>query len=260
MIINWQHLLINGDPLGQNGCDKLRRRIKPIKLREIMTFKALDSLAEQIAGDLAGRIIRGQLKAGERIRELHVAQTLNVSRGAVREALLILEKQHLVDIQVNRGAQVSQLSAEHVQGLFVLLLELYVLLGHAAANWKTEADLEHYRAIQRELAVAAKFHDVGKFVAQGVELSKAGYCFANNPYLQQILDDLTPVVSRMHYLILDRRGEEMQFIHQIFRGLQDALEARDKKRIRDLLQRYCEHSCQQVLAALASQPGAATCV
>ena len=224
-----------------------------------MTFKAADSLAEQIAGDLGGRIIRGQLKPGERIRELHVAQELNVSRGAVREALLILERQHLVDIQVNRGAQVSQLSPEHVQGLFILLLEIYVLLGDAAANWKTEADLEPYRAIQRELAVAAKFHDVGKFVSQGIELSKAGYGFANNPYLQQILDNLMPVVSRMHYLILDRRGEEMQFIHQLFRGLQEALELRDKKRMRDLLQRYCQHSCQQVLAALASQSGAASC-
>lgn len=222
-------------------------------------FKATDSLAEQIAGDLAGRIIRNQLKPGERIRELHVAQTLNVSRGAVREALLILERQHLVDIQVNRGAQVSELSAEHVQGLFVLLLELYVLLADAAAAWKHEAELEPYRAIQRELAVAAKFHDVSKFVTQGVELSKAGYSFANNPYLQQILDNLTPVVSRMHYLILDRRAGEMQFIHQLFRSLQDALEARDKKRMRELLQRYCEHSCQQVLAALAGQPGVSTC-
>ncbi|MBF7730834.1 GntR family transcriptional regulator [Pseudomonas sp. N040] len=224
-----------------------------------MVFKAADSLTEQIAGDLAGRIIRGQLKAGEWIRELHVVQTLNVSRGAVREALLILERQHLVTIQVNRGAQVSALSAEHVQGLFVLLLELYVLLGNAAAGWKTEADLEQYRAIQRELAVAAKFHDVGKFVTAGVELSKAGYRFANNPYLQEVLDNLTPVISRMHYLILDRRRDEMQLIHQLFRSLQDALEARDKKRMRDLLQRYCEHSCRQVLAALASQAGDSAC-
>lgn len=225
-----------------------------------MEFKAADSLAEQIAGDLAGRIIRGQLKAGERIRELHVAQELNVSRGAVREALLILERQHLVDIQVNRGAQVSELSTEHVKGLFVLLLELYVILANASVTWKTESDLEPYRAIQRELAVAAKFHDVGNFVAQGVELSKAGYVFANNPYLQQILDNLTPVVSRMHYLILDRRREEMQFIHQLFRSLQDALEARDKLRLRELLQRYCEHSCKQVLAAVASQTGDKACV
>ena len=55
-----------------------------------MTFKALDSLAEQIAHYLAERIIRGELKERERIQEQKVTQALNVSRGSVREALLIL--------------------------------------------------------------------------------------------------------------------------------------------------------------------------
>ena len=61
-----------------------------------MTFKAPDSLAEQIAHHLAERIIRGDLKPGERIQEQKVTQALNVSRGSVREALLILERRHLV--------------------------------------------------------------------------------------------------------------------------------------------------------------------
>lgn len=63
-----------------------------------MTFKAPDSLAEQIAHHLAERIIRGELKERERIQEQKVTQTLNVSRGSVREALLILERRHLVNI------------------------------------------------------------------------------------------------------------------------------------------------------------------
>ena len=46
-----------------------------------MTFKAPDSLAEQIAHYLAERIIRGELKERERIQEQKVTQGLNVSRG-----------------------------------------------------------------------------------------------------------------------------------------------------------------------------------
>ena len=61
-----------------------------------MTFKAPDSLAEQIAHYLAERIIRGELKERERIQEQKVTQALNVSRGSVREALLILERRHLI--------------------------------------------------------------------------------------------------------------------------------------------------------------------
>ncbi len=40
-----------------------------------MTFKAPDSLAEQIAHHLAERIIRGELKERERIQEQKVTQT-----------------------------------------------------------------------------------------------------------------------------------------------------------------------------------------
>lgn len=68
-----------------------------------MTFKAPDSLAEQIAHHLAERIIRGELKERERIQEQKVTQTLNVSRGSVREALLILERRHLVNILPRRA-------------------------------------------------------------------------------------------------------------------------------------------------------------
>ena len=67
-----------------------------------MTFKAPDSLAEQIAHYLAERIIRGELKERERIQEQKVTQALNVSRGSVREALLILERRHLIFLESRR--------------------------------------------------------------------------------------------------------------------------------------------------------------
>ena len=48
-----------------------------------MTFKAPDSLAEQIAHHLAERIIRGEMKPGERIQE---QVTLALTSVAVRFA------------------------------------------------------------------------------------------------------------------------------------------------------------------------------
>jgi GntR family transcriptional regulator, rspAB operon transcriptional repressor len=99
-----------------------------------MTFKAPDSLAEQIAHHLAERIIRGELKPGERIQEQKVTLALNVSRGSVREALLILERRHLIAILPRRGAHVTELTAHKVQSLCTLMSELYILLGNAVAQ------------------------------------------------------------------------------------------------------------------------------
>ena len=99
-----------------------------------MTFKAPDSLAEQIAHHLAERIIRGELKPGERIQEQKVTLALNVSRGSVREALLILERRHLIAILPRRGAHVTELTAHKVQSLCTLMSEMYILLGNAVAQ------------------------------------------------------------------------------------------------------------------------------
>src|SRR3989338_9823068 len=102
--------------------------------RTIMTFKAPDSLSEQIAHHLAERIIRGELKERERIQEQKVTQSLNVSRGSVREALLILERRHLIVILPRRGAQVTELTPHKVQSLYTLMMELYILLRIAVAE------------------------------------------------------------------------------------------------------------------------------
>ena len=55
-----------------------------------MSFTAPESLSEQIAKYLAASIISGKMKPGERIQEARVVNELSVSRGSVREALLIL--------------------------------------------------------------------------------------------------------------------------------------------------------------------------
>ena len=72
-----------------------------------MSFKPAVSLTEQIADHLGSEIISGKLQPSERIQELKVAKDLGVSRGSVREALLILEGRHLIEIYPRRGAVVS---------------------------------------------------------------------------------------------------------------------------------------------------------
>ena len=94
-----------------------------------MRFQAPESLSEQIAQHLGQRIVTGDLRPGERIQELKVAGELNVSRGSVREALLILQRRHLVDIFPRRGAVVSRLTPELVNSLYDIYIDLLCMLG-----------------------------------------------------------------------------------------------------------------------------------
>nr|WP_319527630.1 GntR family transcriptional regulator [Pseudomonas laurentiana] len=216
-----------------------------------MTFKAPDSLSEQIAHYLAERIIRGELKPAERIQELKVTQALNVSRGSVREALLILERRHLVTILPRRGAHVTELNEHNVRSLCMLMSELYILLGNAVAtHLRSDAELAPFLAIQQRLHVACERKDIKAFVEDSFAVMRAAYPFANNPYLQETVENLQPAMSRTYYLALDQRKAEMDDFLVLFAQLLDAVVARDLPRIRAVLVEYCQRSCDLVLMAL----------
>jgi len=218
-----------------------------------MTFKAPDSLSEQIADYLAERIIQGELAPGERIQEQKVTAALNVSRGSVREALLILERRHLIAILPRRGAQVTELSAHKVQSLCALMSEMYILLGIAVAQrWQAEAELAPFVAIQQRLAESLARQDVKAFVEDSFNVMRAAYPFADNPYLQETVENLQPAMSRTYYLALDQRKATMGEYLALFASLLDAVVARDLPRIRTVLSDYTQRSCQLVLAALAA--------
>ncbi|AXM98638.1 GntR family transcriptional regulator [Pseudomonas plecoglossicida] len=217
-----------------------------------MTFKAPDSLSEQIADYLAERIIRGELAPGERIQEQKVTQALNVSRGSVREALLILERRHLVAILARRGAHVTRLDERSVRSLCALMGEFYILLGNAVAQkWRSDADLRPFLEIQQRLQEALEQQDIKAFVAESFAVMRAAYPFADNPYLQETVENLQPAMSRAYYLALDQRQASMVDYLELFARLLDAVVARDLPRIREVLTAYCQRSCELVLAALA---------
>ena len=216
-----------------------------------MTFKAPDSLAEQIAHHLAERIIRGELKPGERIQEQKVTLALNVSRGSVREALLILERRHLIAILPRRGAHVTELTAHKVQSLCTLMSEMYILLGNAVAQrWAVPADLGPFLQIQQRLAASYERQDISTFVEDSFNVMRAAYPFADNPYLQETVENLHPAMSRAYYLALDQRKAEMSEFLALFAQLLDAVLARDLAQIRVVLSSYAQRSCDLVLSAL----------
>ncbi len=75
-----------------------------------------------VAEALRDALVKGRLRPGERIKEIPLAQQLGVSRGPIRDALRLLERDGLVAILPNRGAIVPAVHARDV-------LEVYALRG-----------------------------------------------------------------------------------------------------------------------------------
>lgn len=66
------------------------------------------------------KILRGEMKADEPLRQAALAESLNVSRIPVREALVQLEAEGLVNFEPHKGATVSAISAQQVDEVFEL--------------------------------------------------------------------------------------------------------------------------------------------
>ena len=100
------------------------------------------STVERIARNLADRIIFGQLQPSERIQELKIAGELKVSRGSVREALLVLEGRHLVSILPRRGALVRPLNNNEIASISQVIAQVTgTLFSEFAARRPTAATM-----------------------------------------------------------------------------------------------------------------------
>ncbi|KTC40144.1 GntR family transcriptional regulator, partial [Pseudomonas putida] len=168
--------------------------------------------------------------------------------------LLILERRHLVDILPRRGAQVSELSEHKVRSLCALMGEMYIMLGEAVAQrWQSEADLAPFLVIQRRLHTSFERQDINAFVEDSFNVMRAAYPFANNPYLQETVENLQPAMNRTYYLALEQRKASMSEYLALFGRLLEAVSARNLPLIRKVLGEYCQRSCELVLSALAAR-------
>ncbi len=218
-----------------------------------MSFKAPESLAEQIAQHLGDQIITGQLKSKERIQELKVANDLEVSRGSVREALLILEGRHLIDILPRRGAMVAEMNKANVQALYeIYIILLIVLASKVAAEWKPgELDplVEQLQKI-RSIANESGSDVPTRVVKAGFDLMRMAYPMANNPYLEGMLEDLQPAIHRAYQealtLDVDAMGYSMTFFAQLLEGVLK----RDIAKVEKSMQDYGKHLLDIMMNAL----------
>lgn len=100
------------------------------------------SLHEQVVDELRQMIVFGTLAPGEKIKVSELAAELDVSLTPLREALKVLDKEHLVELTANRGARVTEISASSTRDLFEVVSNLEALAAKLAAIRITKEELE----------------------------------------------------------------------------------------------------------------------
>ena len=208
------------------------------------------SLAQYIAAHIATQIIQGELLEGERIQELRIADELNVSRGSVREALLLLERTHLIAIFPRRGAIVTEMSTEQVTALFETVA---LILGQMAANMSRDLNLVHKQYCSRlnqQLHGHVLHHEIQQFyddIFLGLQECMQP---TRDLYLAKFYQELLPSIQRCYFLTLNCTQQALEQSEAAFKLVIAAILSQNSQQATLFMYDFCRHLQQLVLQSL----------
>ena len=107
-------------------------------------------LADEVADAIRDAIFSGNIDLGQRLVEEDLAAELNVSRGPVREAFVLLAQEGLVKVERHRGATVAQLGLDGVHEVYSLRTALERLAVEWLCRYGTDADFDHMADVLRQ--------------------------------------------------------------------------------------------------------------
>ncbi len=199
------------------------------------------SLAEQIAEQIGKAILEEQYKPGEALTEQALSSEFSVSRGPVREALRILERETLVEIVPRHGARVTRLSVREVSEIFDVRA---ILLGHAARLAAENKDADCLQALSKGYEILAKNvagkNDLDIHFQVSAQMNYALVARTGNQKLFEIVFNLARQVARYTRLGLSTAEQRAQsvrtwreLIELIRQGQGNDAEALERERVRD---------------------------
>jgi len=204
----------------------------------------------EVADNIREAIFNGAYSPGSSLREVELSATLEVSRGPVREALLLLEREGLVRSEWHRGTTVTTLTTEDIAELHSLRGSLEQLAVERVVT--NAADLS---IVQDVVHVMARAHTEHDMVRCDIAFHDAVYHAAGHSRLTLAWQAIR---SQVHLLLVTRIGVDaehylahMPVEHQ---ALVDVLRGGD---VEDAVAMFAEHRRHafEILTAQAQSSG-----
>jgi DNA-binding GntR family transcriptional regulator len=153
-----------------------------------------ESLRGQVSAALRAALISGQLRPGVVYSAPTLGEMLGVSATPVREAMLDLVREGLVEVLRNKGFRVTELSDRQLDQFahVRLLLEVPTMgdVAAAAADPQIADALRGFRARADEMARAARDEDMVRFIQLDTDFHTDFLTLAGNTELVTIVRDL----------------------------------------------------------------------
>ncbi|MFE4810694.1 GntR family transcriptional regulator [Peribacillus simplex] len=185
------------------------------------------SLPDQVCDLLKESIIKGELKPGDRIIEMEIAKSYNVSQAPVREALSRLRKEGFVIHHRHKGTFVSNFSKKNIDEIYSFREAIEPLAIARAIQKIKEVDLRELSDLYQEMLKAGKNGDLEKVREIDVAFHSYIYKLADHDYMYQVWEDLSAVSNRIWYITSQIYFDNLDEIAKLHKPILDALYKRD---------------------------------
>lgn len=183
-------------------------------------------LREIIFNSLREAIIVGELKPGERLMEVQLAEKMGVSRTPVREAIRKLELEGLVNMLPRKGAHVAELSVKDIMDVLEVRASLDGLATALAAQRIRDEELHELKHVQGQLITYVEKGNLQGSIKKDVEFHDIIYRSSRNEKLIQIANNLREQVHRFRVIFLKDYGSPKEIIKE-HTEIFDAIQNRD---------------------------------
>lgn len=191
-------------------------------------------------------ILRGELKPGERLMEIQLANKLGVSRTPIREALRKLELEGLVNMVPRKGAEVADITEKSLRDVLEVRKALEELSVQLACEKITEEEIEELKRVAERFKDTLNDQDVTKIAEADVAFHDVIYTATDNQKLILLLNNLREQMYRYRVEYLKKEEAYPQLIAE-HEELIDNISKRNKEEATRIM---CEHIDNQVATVI----------
>ena len=208
------------------------------------------SQTEKAVAVLKEKVLSNELLPGSNHLESELADMLNMSRTPVREALLVLEAQGLVEIRPRRGVRVLPLSAQDMKEIYQILTELESMAAaEVAAKGLSRQELAILDDCLKKMEDALEADDRTSWAEADAQFHRKLVKLAGNRRLEQVVQMFSDQVHRARLLTLHMRPAPHRS-NKDHRALVEAIAKGDVEEARRVHREHRIMACELIVSLL----------
>ena len=209
-------------------------------------------LRDVVFNTLRQAILRGELKPGERLMEIQLANKLGVSRTPIREAIRKLELEGLVLMIPRKGAEVAEITEKSLRDVLEVRRALEVLAVQLACEKVTNEEIRELERVAKEFQQVVNSSDITEIAEVDVCFHDIIYTATDNQKLIQLLNNLREQMYRYRVEYLKRDGVFPQLIAE-HEAIIRHIENNEKEKATEVMCRHIDNQVETVIDVIRAK-------